>query len=494
MREGSKITTEEAIEVGKEARGMRKVFLKIIGISLIPLIVMGVAICVIANVNFRKILEDEIKKELRTAAYGLSENYSFIDPGDYSVGGDGEIYKGDHKVSGILGRIGDELLKSGFVCTFFYGDTRIDTTVVDTDGNNMAGTRLDPDIYKELHETGEELFCESANLGNRTYYGYYIPYRNSNGQVTAIFFAGRLESEVLSSVRRVTSSIIGAGFIVLVIGIIVSLLCTIYMVGFLFRHFKNEEDMNLKRIAADSQVDFMTLVSREMRDPVDTITILSDRILEEETSPQIRESVLGIKEASNAMMISFNSIFDYSKLEAGDTQISSDEFELTKLVGECCRKINPGIERKKLYLNVNYDESMPNYLKGDLAKLRRILDNLLSNAVKYTYDGGITVDVSFRKITSEKIDITFVITDTGAGIRKEDAEKLFYSIGKVGENKNVSIKGTGLGLLICKRLVNLLDGRISVESEIGKGSVFRFTVPMDVLNRKTIGECLGNDR
>ena len=71
--------------------------------------------------------------------------------------------------------------------------------------------------------------------------------------------------------------------------------------------------------------------------------------------------------------------------------------------------------------------------------------------------------------------------------RKDDAEKLFYSIGKVGENKNVSIKGTGLGLLICKRLVNLLDGRISVDSEIGKGSTFKFTVPQDVINRRSVG-------
>ena len=101
---------------------------------------------------------------------------------------------------------------------------------------------------------------------------------------------------------------------------------------------------------------------------------------------------------------------------------------------------------------------MPNFLKGDAQKIRQILDNILENAVKYTFSGSIMLEIGYRKISPEKIDVTFSVTDTGAGIRKEEAEKLFYSIGKVGENKNINIKGTGLGLLICKRLVMLLDG------------------------------------
>lgn len=492
MNGDDKKNKQNVIEFGKETRSMRSVFIKVIAVSLIPLIIMGVAITIITNISFRGILEGEIQKELRTAAYGLSENYSFIDSGDYVMKDDGTIFKGSHQVNGRLGNIGNELLKNGLVCTFFYGDTRIDTTVVDLDGNNMAGTKLDPELYKRLYESGEEQFCESADLGGRIYYGYYIPYRNSDGEVTTIFFAGRLQSEVFENVKSVSSMIFWIGITVLIFGIIVSLLCTIYMVGFLFKHFKDKEDLNIKRAAAKEQTGFMTLVSREIRDPVDTITVLSDRMLEEETSPHIREHVLGIKEASNSMMISLKSIYDYAILETGETSLNEDEYELTDLVKDCCKRVAPGLERKKLEFKLNYDESMPDYLYGDYAKIRQILDNLLENAVKYTYSGGITLDISYRKITSEKIDITFAITDTGAGIRKEDAEKLFYTIGKVGENKNISIKGTGLGLLICKRLVNVLDGRISAESEIGKGSVFKFTVPQDVIKGKTVGESMNN--
>ena len=477
----------------KRPLGMRKAFLTVVGISIIPLLIMAIATLVIANMGVKKALEEEIRKEIRMAAYGIGKSYSMIDPGDFELRADGMIYKGDKRVSGNLVTLGDELSENGIVCTFFFGDTRIDTTVVDSNGNSMAGTKLDADLYRKLREDGEELFCESVDLGGRTYYGYYIPYRNSHGEVAVIFFAGKLRSDVIESLWGLTENLMWTELAILVIGIIVSLLCSMNMVGFLYKHFKNEENTNIKKIVAKSQMDFMTLINREVRDPIDAITVLSDRILDTETSPEIREQVLGIKEAGNSMLISFNSIKEYSRLEFGEVTVDEDEYEITKLVSQSCKKINPGIERKRLDFNVNYDPKMPNFLKGDYSKIRQILDNLLENAVKYTYDGSITLDIGFRKITPDKIDVTFTIKDTGAGIRKEDAEKLFSTIGKVGDNKDVSIKGTGLGLLICKRLISILDGRIFVESEIGKGSVFTFTVPQDVLNGRTVGEYLSND-
>ena len=493
MSKKARLTAEETIEVGREFKSMRSMFLKIMIIAIIPLIIMGAAFCIFANFRIRRVLEDEIKKELRSAAFGLSRNYSLIDPGDFTRNDEGVVYKGNVKASGRIVTMGDELLKNGLVCTFFYGNTRIDTTVEDSSGTNMEGTKLDDGIYQRICETGDALFCDGINLGGNIYYGYYIPYRNSNGEVATIFFAGKLKSEVQGSVMDAMVSTLWIWLSILVIGIIILMFCTMYMVGFIFRHFKSEEQSNFDKKVAKEQMEFMTLVTREIRDPVDSITVLSDKILEEETSPNIRDKVLGIKEAGNSMSTSFNSIYDYTKLESGEIENNVDEYEITKLVSGCCEKVSPGIERKGLDFKVTYDESMPNYLKGDYAKVRQILDNLLENAVKYTYEGRIGLDIGFRTITPDKIDITFTITDTGVGIRREDAEKLFLSIGKVGQSKNVSIKGTGLGLLICKRLVSLLDGRISVDSEIGKGSTFRFTIPQDVLNRKTVGEIIHND-
>ena len=300
--------------------------------------------------------------------------------------------------------------------------------------------------------------------------------------------AGQLQAEVFSYSLDYSYTILWTILSIFIIGVIVALLCTNYIVSYLRRHIREEKDADFSSRAGKKQIEFMTLVEREVRDPVDNITVLSDRILEKETSDDVRERILGIKESVNSMMTSFCTIREYSMLEAGQTENESDEYEITGLVETSCKKIQAGIERKHLDFGVHFDENMPVCLKGDHAKIRQILDNLLENAVKYTYEGSITLDISYRKITPGKIDVTFTVTDTGTGIRREDAEKLFRSIGKVGENKNVGIKGTGLGLLICKRLVSLLDGRISVESEIGRGSKFTFTVPQDVLEKKTVGE------
>ena len=486
MKDNETLTAEETIEVGKEVRSMRAMFLKIIGVSMIPLIVMGISLCIISNISMRRILEDEVRKSLRMAAYGLSQSYRLIDDGDFIMADDGTVFKGSAVVSERLTVLGDEMLKNGMVCTFFFGDTRIDTTVTDEHGNSMIGTKLDGDVYRRLCDTGEEYFTDSMQIGGRTYYGYYIPFRNSDGKVATVFFAGRLRDDVLASVWSVTETTLWTGLLVLIIGIVVLLLCTIYMTGFIFKHFKVEENINLKKLAAKEQRDFMTLVSRELRDPVDSITILSDKILDAETSPQIREHVLGIKEASNSMIVSFNSIYDYSVLEADEAENNVRDYDLFEVVRGCCQKIGPGMERKGIEFDLNFAEGIPGHLSGDYEKIRRILDNLLENAVKYTYDGKISLSVDYRTITPDKIDLSFTVKDTGIGIRKEDAEKLFHSIGKVGQSKDVSIKGTGLGLLICKQLVSVLDGRISVDSEIGKGSTFKFTVPQDVVSRAVI--------
>ena len=311
--------------------------------------------------------------------------------------------------------------------------------------------------------------------------------------VSVFFFSRNLTDDVRSLFWDNVVSTLWIWLIILVVLMIIILFSTMYMAGAIIRHFKDEEQTNMDKAVAKKQTEFVNLVTREIRDPVDAITVLSDRILEEETSPEVRAKVLGIKEAGNSMMISFDSIYDYTTLESGEIEITADEYELTKVVSSSCDKVKPGIERKRLDFRVSYDESMPNCLKGDYEKIRQILDNLLENAVKYTYEGSISLDIGYRTITPDKIDVNFTITDTGVGIRKEDARKLFLSIGKVGQSKNVSIKGTGLGLLICKRLVSLLDGRISVDSEIGKGSTFRFTVPQDVESRKTVGEYRQND-
>ena len=127
--------------------------------------------------------------------------------------------------------------------------------------------------------------------------------------LSVVFFSQRLPEDVKSMFWDTVVSTMWIWLIILVVVMIIILFCTMYMAGAIIRHFKDEEKMNADKMVAKHQTEFITLVTREIRDPVDAITVLSDRILEEETSPEVRAKVLGIKEAGNSMMISFDSIF-----------------------------------------------------------------------------------------------------------------------------------------------------------------------------------------
>lgn len=481
MSEKKAFAEERELYNGREHISMRKIFVKMIAISAIPLLVMGLAICGISIFSYTDVIEEEIREELRTTAYGVSDNYNYLDPGDYAQNEDGKILKGDTVVSGKLTQMQVEIIRNGLVCTFFYGDTRIDTSVVDISGNNMAGTKMGEEIYNSIYNDGKEIFIDNIDLGGRKYYGYYIPVFNSDGNAKACFFAGKLRSDVMKRINTIASMMIWVALIVILIGIIISAFLIIYLVNNLYKKIGEDKEVAIKSEVGKVQEDFLILVDRELRSSMDEILIMDEKLLAEELTPVVRDKALGIKDSTNEMNVALNSIVDYSKLESEKIALEKRAYELRELIEGCKRNIIAGIERKKLELSIDIPEDIPSFLRGDVAKIRQILNNILINSVKYTYEGGVDLSVSYRQITPALIDLSFTIKDTGIGIRSEDIDTLFSSLGKIGSNKSTVVKGTGLGLLICKRLVTLMDGRISVESEIGTGTTFKVTLPQEVV-------------
>lgn len=469
------------IGVGKESVSMRRVFSKIVAISILPLLCMGLTICGISIFKYTDLVEEEIRDELRMTAYGVCDNYNYLDDGDYSEGENGEIKKGDTVVSGKLTQMQAEIIRNGLVCTFFYGDERIDTSVVDVSGANMAGTRMNEEVYNSIYISGKEIFIDNLELGGRKYYGYYIPVFNSDGTAKACFFAGKLRSDVMGRINEIASLMGWVGLIVILIGIIISAFLAIYLVNSLYKKFGEDKEMSIKKEVGKVQEDFLTLVGREIRGSMDDIIILDEKLLAEDPAPIIRDKALGIKDITNEMIIAYNSVHDYSKLESETTVIEKRPYEVKELLESCKRNIIAGIERKKLGFEIEIAEDVPSFLRGDAAKLKQILNNLLINSVKYTYEGQVKISVMSRRITPDVVDLSFTVKDTGIGIRSEDIDNLFTSFGKTGNSKSVAIKGTGLGLLTCKKLVNLMDGRISVESDMGNGTTFKVTLPQEVI-------------
>lgn len=234
-------------------------------------------------------------------------------------------------------------------------------------------------------------------------------------------------------------------------------------------------------IAAKAKGDFLANMSHEIRTPMNAIIGMAELILREDISNEVREFSIGIKSAGNNLITIINDILDFSKIESGKMEIIYSEYQPMSLLNDIINIINTRISDKDIEFIINADPNIPNKLMGDEVRLKQIIINLLNNAVKFTEKGAVTLNISSRK-SEDKIILTVSVEDTGIGIKSEHLERLFVSFSQVNTRKNRNIEGTGLGLAICKQLVTLMHGFINVRSTYGKGSVFSFSIPQEIVD------------
>lgn len=182
-----------------------------------------------------------------------------------------------------------------------------------------------------------------------------------------------------------------------------------------------------------------------------------------------------------------NDILDFSKIESGKMNIVEQEYEVKPLLSALASMLRVKAQEKNLAVDICFDETIPKKLYGDGGRIQQVVLNLLSNAVKYTEQGTITFSVKPEHISEGKAVLTFLVRDTGIGIRKEDMDKLFDSFERLDEKRNANIQGTGLGLSITKELLSLMDSRLMVESEYQIGSSFYFSLVQPVIDAEGIG-------
>ena len=183
-----------------------------------------------------------------------------------------------------------------------------------------------------------------------------------------------------------------------------------------------------------------------------------------------------------------NDILDISKIEAGKLEILPVEYELFSVINDCYNIAKVRAESKFLALKMMIDSELPSCLCGDEVRIRQIINNLLSNAVKYTKEGTVTLTINFEKLSENKITLNISVKDTGIGIREEDLNKLFSSFTRIEEKRNRNIEGTGLGLNLTKKLVEMMGGEIHAKSTYGEGSEFVVWIPQKVINYEPIGD------
>jgi len=224
--------------------------------------------------------------------------------------------------------------------------------------------------------------------------------------------------------------------------------------------------------------DFVANVSHEIRTPLNGMLPMIEMLLRCELGPQAIDYALTLKEAGSSLLNIINDVLHFSKIEAGKVEVQSVEFDLISVVEGVALILAPAAASKNLLLLSAIDNNVPECIVGDPQRLRQVLLNLCSNAIKFTERGQIVLKVSFAQAFSGPDHLTFQITDSGSGITENIKTHLFEPFFQGSEDAGIIKNGTGLGLSISKRLVELMGGRLFVESELNVGSTFGFNLPI----------------
>lgn len=234
-----------------------------------------------------------------------------------------------------------------------------------------------------------------------------------------------------------------------------------------------------------AKTDFLSSMSHEIRTPLNAIVGFSEAIQDEEDLASAKQDAKDIILASQNLLEIVNGILDISKIEANKMEITNCDYSIIEECQTIYKLIKPRIGEKPIEFIMNVAPDIPNTLYGDKGKIKEIITNLLTNAVKYTEKGTITFDIScINKNNNSTIIIS--VEDTGRGIKPEKIDKLFTKFERLDEDRNTTLEGTGLGLAITKRLVEMLNGKIIVQSVFGSGSKFTVYLPQIIsANQKT---------
>lgn len=237
--------------------------------------------------------------------------------------------------------------------------------------------------------------------------------------------------------------------------------------------------------AARTKSRFLSNMSHELRTPLNGIIGASNLLLQEEHMPTQKQHLDILKFSSEHMMMLINDILDYNKMEAGKVELADVPVNIKEFMQKLAGQFSPQIKLKGLEFKIDIDDRLDLEFYTDETRLNQVLSNLLANALKFTHQGAITMAVRRLFSSSAKSTLQFIVMDTGIGIPKNKHKEIFDSFTQADVNTTRKYGGTGLGLAITKRIVNMFNSDLLLESEEGKGSAFHFTVELKICeNRK----------
>ncbi|NJL62017.1 MAG: response regulator [Methylacidiphilales bacterium] len=256
-------------------------------------------------------------------------------------------------------------------------------------------------------------------------------------------------------------------------------------------------DITERKQAELAKQEFLAMITHEVRTPITSVSGMASLLLNTKLNHEQKEFVKTIYTSGESLLKIINDFLDFSKIESGKLDLEIKPFNLRSCIHEVLYLLAPKAREKGIKLLFIDTPEIPTQIEGDITRLRQILINLLNNAIKFTDIGSIEISVAtLQKKTqnySNSYELKFAVKDTGIGISKENLERLFKAFSQVNSSITRQYGGTGLGLAICKKLVELMDGKIWVESELGVGSTFYFAIATSTPVIQEISENVASD-